>query len=100
MAQRPGLPSLVLIPPAARTAPTKEDNKLQARLELKRFPSILLLIVFAFAAALVLGGALGYTLKPTSVTSGPAHVIVMPDTQSVYSSSNDTCVFVGKHKAC
>ena len=73
---------------------------MQARLELKRFPSTLLLIAFAFAAALVLGGALGYALKPTSVTSGPAHVIVMPDTQSVYSSSNDTCVFVGKHKEC
>jgi hypothetical protein len=91
---------LVLIPPDARTAPIKEDNKLQARLELKRFPSILLLIVFAFAAALVLGGALGYTMKPTSVTSGPARVIVMPDTQSVYSSATETCVFVGKHKEC
>jgi hypothetical protein len=73
---------------------------LQARLELKRFPLTSLLIVFAFAAALVLGGALGYTLKPTSAPSGPAHVIVMPDTQAVYSSSNDTCVFVGKHKEC
>jgi hypothetical protein len=100
MAQRPRLPSLVLIPPAARTAQTEEDNKLQARLEYKRFPSALVLIVFAFAAVLVLGGALGYTLKPTSVTSGPAHVIIMPDTQSVYSSSNNACVFVGKHKEC
>jgi hypothetical protein len=72
---------------------------LQARLEIKRFPSMFVLIVFALAAALVLGGALGYTLKPTSL-SGPARVIVVPDTPSVYSSVNDSCVFVGKHKEC
>lgn len=60
---------------------------MQARLEL---------IVLALAAALVLGGGLGYTLKPTSVTSVPARVIVIDG--PIY--PNDPCVFVGKHKEC
>ncbi|HVS48348.1 MAG TPA: hypothetical protein VHJ99_05550 [Candidatus Dormibacteraeota bacterium] len=73
---------------------------MQARLQIKRFPSTLLMIVFALAAALVLGGALGYTFKPTSLTSGSGHVIAAPNVQAVNSSANDSCVFVGKHKAC
>jgi hypothetical protein len=73
---------------------------MQARLEIKRFPSTLMLIVFALVAALVLGGALVYTLKPTSPTSSSGHVIAAPNVQAVNSSANDSCVFVGKHKAC
>jgi len=73
---------------------------MQARLDIRRFPSTLLIIVFALVAALVLGGALGYTLKPTSVTSGPQRVIVVPNDQLGKPSIIDSCVFVGKNKAC
>jgi hypothetical protein len=73
---------------------------MQARLEIKRFPSTLLVIVFALVAALLLGGALGYTLKPISATSGSGHVIVVPNVQAANSSANDSCVFFGQHKAC
>lgn len=73
---------------------------MQARLEIRRFPSTLLVIVFALVAALLLGGALGYTLKPTSVTSGIPRVIVVHNDQPGNPSVTDSCVFVGKHKAC
>ena len=73
---------------------------MQARLEIRRFPSTLLVIVFALVAALVIGGALGYTLKPTSVTSGPPRVIVVPTDQLDNPSVSDSCVFVGTHKEC
>lgn len=73
---------------------------MQARLEIRRFPSTLLVIVFALVAALVLGGALGYTLKPTSVTSGPPRVIVVHGDQLGTPSLTDNCIFVGKHKEC
>jgi H+/Cl- antiporter ClcA len=73
---------------------------MQARLEIRRFPSTLLVIVFALVATLVLGAALGYTLKPSSVTSGPPRVIVVPNDQLVNPSVTDSCVFVGKHKGC
>jgi len=68
---------------------------MQARLELTRFPSILVAIVFALAAALVLGGAVGYVLKPASSTSGG--VIVVPYSQV---GAGDHCVFVDKQKEC
>lgn len=73
---------------------------MQTRLEIRRFPSTLLVIVFALVAALVLGGALGYTLKPTSVTSGPSRVIVVPSDALSNPNVTDSCVFVGKHKEC
>lgn len=43
---------------------------MQARLDLKRFPSMLVVIVFALVAALLLGGAVGYMLKPNSAAQG------------------------------
>jgi Na+(H+)/acetate symporter ActP len=72
---------------------------MQARLEINRFPSILVAIVFAVAAALVLGGALGYVLKPASTISGPARVIVLSDSQVGNAHAND-CVWSGKQKDC
>jgi hypothetical protein len=38
---------------------------MQARLSLIRFPSFVVGVVFALTASLILGGVLGYTLKPT-----------------------------------
>jgi len=71
---------------------------METRLEIKRFPSTLLVIVLALVAAVVLGGALGYTFKPNSVTTAPARVIVVPE--GVWTSANEPCVFVDKQKQC
>ena len=70
---------------------------MQARLSLVRFPSLFVAIVFAVATAIVLGGVLGYTLKPAVVTPGRTQVIVVPQ------SANATyapCVWVDQKKAC
>jgi hypothetical protein len=77
-----------------------EDYDMQTRLEISRFPSILLVFVFAVVAALVLGGALGYALKPSSVIAGPGHVTYLPISQLTSSGANDPCVFVDKQKQC
>jgi hypothetical protein len=68
---------------------------MQARLTINRFPSILVAIVFALAAALVLGGALGYVLKPVSTISGATKVLVVTNP-----GVSDRCVFVDKQKEC
>jgi hypothetical protein len=70
---------------------------MQARLEIRRFPTQLAVIVLAMAAALVGGGTLGYALRTPTVVSGPTRVIQVPS-QSV--SSHDDCVFISTHKAC
>jgi hypothetical protein len=66
--------------------------KLEARFDLKRFPSVLV-IVLALAVALFLGAAAGYSLKPSGVVVGPTQ-------QPGSSSAADTCIFVDQHKAC
>jgi hypothetical protein len=48
---------------------------------------------------LVLGGALGYVLKPASTISGPARVIFLSDSQVGNAHAND-CVWSGKQKDC
>lgn len=67
---------------------------MQARLALTRFPSTVFALVFALIAALALGGVAGYTLSPTKVTPGPAHVVV------VQGGSDSPCVFVNHEKQC
>ena len=74
---------------------------MQARLEIKRFPSMLFAIIFVLTATLLLGGALGYVLKPATVVSGPSHVIVVPASQpNDLNARDNTCVFINHHKAC
>jgi hypothetical protein len=68
---------------------------MQARLTINRFPSILVAIVFGLAAALILGGALGYVLKPAATISGAIKVLVVSNP-----GANEPCVFVDKQKAC
>jgi hypothetical protein len=69
---------------------------MQTRLEFKRFPSRLA-IAFALSVTLLVGGAVGYTLKPSSLTPGSSRVFVMPLESS---SGTDVCIYVNKHKAC
>jgi hypothetical protein len=54
---------------------------MEARLAIKRSPSTFVAILFALAVTSLLGGTLGYTLKPATVISGPTHVIVLPAAQ-------------------
>ena len=75
----------------------QKESEMQARLSLVRFPSLFVAIVFAVATAILLGGVLGYTLKPAVVTPGRTQVIVVPQ------SANPTyapCVWVNQKKAC
>ena len=74
---------------------------MQARLEIKRFPSMLVAFILVLAATLLLGGTLGYVLKPAAVVSGPSHVITVPASQPEGLNAGDnTCVFINDHKAC
>ena len=52
---------------------------MQARLQINRFPRLLAIVLFALTAAMVLGGALGYTLRSSVAGSGTSHAIVQQD---------------------
>jgi hypothetical protein len=73
---------------------------MQTRIAINRFPSTLVAIIFALAAALVLGGALGYALKPASMITSPARVIVLPATGLGNPTVDDRCVWADKQKQC
>ena len=57
--------SLVIRIETSQADPKSKEAAMQARLAFNRFPSMLL-IVFALVAALLLGGAVGYALKPNT----------------------------------
>jgi len=72
---------------------------MQARLSFIRFPSFVVAAAFALVAALILGGVLGYTLKPSAIAAGRTQVIVVHDT--AVGPSTDACVWVTNgHKGC
>ena len=73
---------------------------MQARLEIRRFPSALAGVIFALVAALVLGGALGYVLKPTTIITRPPRVVVLPVDPGSSNPNDYGCQFVNQHKAC
>jgi hypothetical protein len=74
---------------------------MQARLEIKRFPSMLVAVLFGLAVTLLLGGTLGYVLKPVTSVSGPTRVIVVPASQlSGANSGDNACQFIDHHKSC
>ena len=66
---------------------------MEARLELKRFPS-LLVIALALAVALLLGAALGYSLKPGVGAPAPQNH-VSSNANPAGSSSSSTTVQQG-----
>jgi hypothetical protein len=72
---------------------------MQARLEIRRFPSMLVALIVAAVAALVIGAALGFAVKPATFVTGPERVVVVSSDTSGSSSAND-CTFVGHHKYC
>ncbi len=72
---------------------------MQARLQLNRFPTLLVSVIFALAAAMVLGGTLGYAIKPPTLVPGRTQVLVIHS----YLDSNpraDACIWFDGHKQC
>ena len=72
---------------------------MQAQLEFRKLPSFLVILV-ALVTSLVLGGALGYTLRTSTTISGPSRVVVVSSLPSSGNPADDACVFVNHHKAC
>jgi len=74
---------------------------MQARLEIRRFPATVVAILLALAAALLLGGSLGYVLKPATTVSGPARTIVVTSGQlSDASATADACARINHRNVC
>jgi FlaG/FlaF family flagellin (archaellin) len=71
---------------------------MQARLTVFRIPSLLIAIVFALVAATILGGVLGYTLKPQVVTQGKTQVVVVPNSDGA--TYDSPCTWVDHVKNC
>lgn len=70
---------------------------MQARLTLRSFPRKVAAMLIALVAALAVGGSVGYTLKQTSVITGPGQTIFVP---AQAAQQSDTCVFVHGHRGC
>ena len=74
---------------------------MQARLEIRRFPATFVAFVLGLAAALLIGGSLGYVLKPTTTVPGPTHTVVISSGQVDYAAGIwDNCVWSGHQKSC
>ena len=72
---------------------------MQARLQLYRFPTLLFSVIFALAAAIVLGGTLGYVLKPATLVPGRTQVLVIHVGQDLNPRA-DACIWFDGHKQC
>lgn len=70
---------------------------MQARLQFARFPTLLSALIFALVAATVLGGTLGYVLKPVTVVPGRTQVLVVHDDMNPRA---DACLWFDGHKHC
>lgn len=60
---------------------------MQARLQTNRFPSLFAVLLFAVAAAGLLGGALGYTLHSSAAGPGPSQANAQQADQSAAKSN-------------
>jgi hypothetical protein len=78
---------------------------MQARLEIRRIPATLVaLILILVAAALLLGGLIGYTVKPASVLSRVPRTtsvsVSQPSTSQPSTEYGSDCQFVKKPGPC
>lgn len=72
---------------------------MQARLAFVPIPSFVVALIFALVASLILGGVLGYTLKPPVTLPVRSQVVVVHDLTAPPGA--DACVWVTKsHKDC
>ncbi len=69
---------------------------MQARMEIRQFPTRAFAAV-AIAAALVGSGAAGYLLKPPTVVSGPTQVYTVPADPP---AGQGNCLRLDQRKAC
>jgi hypothetical protein len=74
---------------------------MQARLEIRRFPATFVAFVLALAAALLIGGSMGYVLKPTTTVSGPTHTVVISSGQLDNTGGSwDNCDLINYRNGC
>lgn len=78
---------------------------MQAQLTFRRFPTTLVLLALAIVAALLLGGALGYVVKPAALVSAPSRVVVVHDgglyaTGDANAGAQAPCIWVNHVKEC
>jgi hypothetical protein len=71
---------------------------MQARLEIRRFPTRLAATVLAVSAAIAGSGALGYALRTPTVLNGPTRVIELPAGNQPF--GHDDCIRIAGHKSC
>lgn len=72
---------------------------MRARLRLNRLPPLFFSLIFALAAAMLLGGTLGYVLKPSTLVPGRTQVLVIHDTVDS-SPRPEGCLRIHGHKVC
>jgi hypothetical protein len=75
---------------------------MQAQFAIRRSPAFLVSVLFAVAAVLLLGGTLGYLLKPASFVSGPARVVVVSTSSGSATATDDLCIWTAnpRQKDC
>jgi hypothetical protein len=71
---------------------------MQARLQVNRFPRLFAIVLFALTAAVVLGGALGYTIRASVAGPGPSHAIVQQDSNSPSNLNSNSSAWAQSHK--
>ena len=69
---------------------------MQAQIEARRSPLFAVFLMLALAAALMLGGTIGYLARPASVGSGAAPYVVVTDANP----NSYACQFLSGHKGC
>jgi hypothetical protein len=74
---------------------------MQAQFVIRRSPTVLFSILFAIAVAVLIGGTLGYLLKPANIVSGPGRVVVV-STSSGAAAADEQCIWTANphQKAC
>jgi len=76
---------------------------MQARLEIRKLPSTLFAIVLSLCAAILIGAALGYALKPAVTINGTTttRVLVVPASQVDPSLPQDSvCDIINRSQGC
>jgi len=74
---------------------------MQAQFVIRRSPTFLVSVLFALAVVMLLGGALGYLLKPANIVSGPARVVVVSTSAGSAAAAEDRCIWTPNHlKEC
>lgn len=71
---------------------------MQARLQINRFPRLFAVVLFALTAAMVLGGALGYTLRSSVAGSGTSHSFVQQASTGAANPNTNSSAWGASHR--